>query len=856
MIQSFLIIILIFAPIARGAVRIWAFGPIQILILFILIRWLFNRHSSEGIEIKRTSLDKPILLFLGISIIAILNSRYIYGSIMEFIRLMTLAAVFFIVVNFVDTREKIKRIINIMLATGTGIALFGILQYLGVIDNSWWGNARFLSGTYVNHNHFAGLMELVIPLSIGMVLSERGIGKKSVYIYSFLVLSTAFLLSMSRGGWFSLSIAMFFMAVVVFKKGRARFTLFIAGLLLIVLGAVALNIVDPGLLWRRISSYRELDFAGRLGIWKGTLGIIRHNWFLGTGPGSFIYNFPRYRPAGLNMFVNSAHNDYLQVASEIGIFGLGVMVYIIINIIRKGLRTHRLAASPFKSWLSLSLTVGVLSMALHGLGDFNFYIPANAILFMVFSGLIFNISSKREKPGPTLLVLKPDNKIYKAARPLIFAVLIMPIVIIGDSLAAEIYSTISDKYVLRGDLQRAGFLAILASRINPFNYTYPYKLAEIYTKKAINKRPNRGNYLKKSEERYKAAIRLNPMDGWSWIGLGDTERKLFEGSFMKYGLLESAESAYRKALELDPLNSYYLKRFAGFLLSLGDTDLSSALYKKAGFVMSNSKTLSSMAASVVDGAAYKKMADLAFYGQDIRKALIFYKMAEALGEQKQDVRLGLLRCYLRMSRIKDAMGIYRKIRPSRRNRSVLFASLGDYYLARGEIAIAKKFAGESLNADPQNPEAYYLKYKISERSGAGAYPIKEISRILDFNKVPLSIDFNPDGFKIGLKVKKDMYREGKLKFDLILPGGVYELSVRARGKEARHVWPHMILRFNDQKTMEAYVDNADWKEYRGIIVVGYPLNRLAIIYDNDYYDAKMGQDRNLYIDGVTLRSLY
>ena len=255
---------------------------------------------------------------------------------MEFIRLMTLAAVFFIVVNFVDTREKIKRIINIMLAAGTGIALFGILQYLGVIDNSWWGNARFLSATYVNHNHFAGLMELTIPLSIGMVLSERGIGKKSVYIYSFLVLSTAFLLSMSRGGWFSLSIAMFFMAVVVFKKGRARFTLFIAGLLLIVLGAVALNIVDPGLLWRRISSYRELDLAGRLGIWKGTLGIIRHNWFLGTGPGSFIYNFPRYRPAGLNMFVNSAHNDYLQVASEIGIFGLGVMVYVIINIIEKG----------------------------------------------------------------------------------------------------------------------------------------------------------------------------------------------------------------------------------------------------------------------------------------------------------------------------------------------------------------------------------------------------------------------------------------------------------------------------------------------------------------------------------------
>ena len=211
---------------------------------------------------------------------------------------------------------------------------------------------------------------------------KKDIGKKALYIYSFLALSSALLLSMSRGAWFSITIAMIFMFIMICRKKKGFFIslLFLAFLTVAVI--FIFNAIDLSALSRRISSYKELDFSGRIEIWKGTLQIIKHNWLLGTGIGTFIYNFPAYRAPGLNMFVNFSHNDYLQIASEAGIFSLMPAVFMIFMIIRKGIITHNIASTSFRKWIPLALVTGILSLAIHGLGDFNFYIPANALLFV------------------------------------------------------------------------------------------------------------------------------------------------------------------------------------------------------------------------------------------------------------------------------------------------------------------------------------------------------------------------------------------------------------------------------------------------------------------------------------------
>lgn len=841
MIQGVLILILIFAPIARGAARVWAFGPIQLLVLLLGLFCIFRMFSEREIKIKRTPLDIPILSFFFVFIIASFNSGYIYATLTEFIRLASLAAVFYIVVNFINKENEIKRLLDVALMVSTGIALFGILQYLGALDRSWWDSPRFLSATYINHNHFAGLMELSIPLCLGMILSEKETGKKMMYVYSFLVLSIAFLLSLSRGGWLSLTVAMIFMFAAIFKKGKTRVAFFIVILLLITLGLFIFNTGYVDLLFKRISSYGELDLSGRALIWKGTIGIIKDNWLLGTGPGSFIYNFPRYRVASLNRFVNFAHNDYLQVSSEMGVFGLALMVIIIGLIITKGLKTYNVAKMSFKRWTSLSLSTAVLSLSLHGLGDFNFYIPANAILFTVFSALIFNISSRREKERPPL-ILKP-NPVFKV---FISLGVITLLIFIATSLAAEICITKAERALSKNELERAEGMARSATRLCPFNHMYTYTLAGIYHKKAD---------IREAEKGYKEAVQLNPLDAWSWIGLADTYSEILKLSPIDEGISESAVSAYTKALDLDPLNSYYLKKFAEFLLNTGDARLSSQMYKKASYVMSSCEVPLVLIERFTDGEYYLDAAGLALSSQDYNRALVFYKMAEEFLKSKGPAQLGQLRCHMKMSSMPEAFNKFREMESSGKTGSVLFAALSDYYLRKGAVATAKRFSEKSILSDPENPEGYQMRYKLAKRLNAGVHLSKEISDILAFNDIPVALDLKGRDFELEFKVEKGLHSEGALNVNLILPAGIYEFNVKARGKAALDIWPHMEVRFNDKRSMDSYVDSESWDLYPGIIVAEHPVNRFDIVYDNDYYDEENMEDRNLYVDSIRLRVL-
>ncbi|MFC1620941.1 O-antigen ligase family protein [Candidatus Omnitrophota bacterium] len=836
MIKLFLILILILAPIARGGTRIWAFAPIQIFTLAALLYSVFKMSVNREIRIKRTPLDIPIVLFLLIFIASWFNSSYAHASIMEFIKLFTLASIFYLTVNFVNTKEDIKKVLNSVLIAATAIALFGILQYIGAIGRSWWAKETFLSATYVNHNHFAGLLELTIPLSIGMFLSEKTFGKKSLYLYSILILCSAFLLSMSRGGWLSLSIAMFFMIMCISMSGRLRFTkktgiaiLF----LIIVVGVFAIKAADKNLLADRVSSYGDLDFSGRLGIWKGSLSMIKDNWLLGTGPGTFIYSFPKYRLAGMNMLVNYAHNDYLHVLSDLGIFALAIMAFIIFTILKKAVKTYRVAKSSFKMWISLALGTGILSIAIHGIGDFNFYIPANAILFTVFSAFVFNLSSRKEKEAEPLVIK------YGVALRLVLTALVALIIFISGSLAADMCRIGSQKALSNNRSEQAEKMMFLATKIYPLNHKYYYELAKIYDRNADTKR---------SEGSYKRSVALNPLDAWSWIGLADNYYRRHRVSVSSGDAIGLADLAYRKALELDPLNSYYIKKFAKFLIETGETKLSSNLYKKASYAESKSETLSKNPAMFADGESYQEKADLSFFAQDINKALVFYEMAEHLLEDSDKAKLGQVRCYLKMSLPREAFDKFKELTRAAGYKSVLFASLGDYYLRKGFKRTARRFSERSIALDPKNPEGYQLRYKVLEQ-------FNDVSTILDFNNTPALLELESNRLEIVFDLKKTFASSGCLRLNMVLPAGIYEYTVRARGMQALDIWPHMAVRVNGKSSIDTHVDDIYWQDYAGILVVDYPVNRFEIVFDNDYYDEATAQDRNLYVQSVILKKL-
>ncbi|MFA4981315.1 MAG: O-antigen ligase family protein [Candidatus Omnitrophota bacterium] len=399
--------ILIFSPIARGAsVRLWAMTPILLVELIIIFLWLFKvvnvspnpakpKLTTYNLRLTTNSIDLPILLLTVLAAISFVFSIYKHDSFYALLRLLGYIGVYYVIINEFDG-QMVKRLIYLIISMGGCLSLYGLFQYFGTLPHSWWIPQDFLASTYVNHNHFAGYLELAMPVAIAELFNQMSRLKGDVRVAKdhrvFLVtalifMASAFILAQSRGAWLSMGVSLIVMMLVI----RKRRTINIKSILIFIL--VLMIIFSFVYLGREtISDRLKLAYAPygadlfdgtRLKIWKGSVDMIIHNPAIGTGIGTFIWGFPRFRPEGLVALANAAHNDYLQMAAEMGLLAPFLMLWIFVVIIKTGFTKE-----ARNSLRSVGCAAGVLSLALHGLIDFNFHIPANMLLFTVYAAII------------------------------------------------------------------------------------------------------------------------------------------------------------------------------------------------------------------------------------------------------------------------------------------------------------------------------------------------------------------------------------------------------------------------------------------------------------------------------------
>ena len=133
---------------------------------------------------------------------------------------------FYLVLNNFGRRSGIY-LASLIISIATGMSLLGLGQYFLGLNHSWWIPERFLASTYVNHNHFAGYLEIAIPLCIAMILGlkrekfsnpSKQFSSKFGLVAALIIMFTALIFSQSRGGWISLVVALFVMNIVLIRK--------------------------------------------------------------------------------------------------------------------------------------------------------------------------------------------------------------------------------------------------------------------------------------------------------------------------------------------------------------------------------------------------------------------------------------------------------------------------------------------------------------------------------------------------------------------------------------------------------------------------------------------------------------
>jgi O-antigen ligase len=279
------------------------------------------------------------------------------------------------------------------------------LMGLAVMEAAWafaqsTAGSEQAIGSYANRNHFAGLLEMVMPLAAvygigvltrgrhrGMLTGSNAVkGCSSVAIA--LALFVAILFSLSKGGFFAALGSLVVMGVLAAEgrvSGWKRWALTAA---LLIACAVTLVFLTPAALVERFAGLASDDVTeGRLPIWQDTLRLIAAYPLTGIGMGNFYPGLLRYQTAGLGLAWTAAHNDYLQFLSELGVVGFAFPAVAVGGAFVLAARASIAGATREAREMGLACAGGLAAFLIHSVSDFNAYVLSNAMVLAWIAGL-------------------------------------------------------------------------------------------------------------------------------------------------------------------------------------------------------------------------------------------------------------------------------------------------------------------------------------------------------------------------------------------------------------------------------------------------------------------------------------
>lgn len=284
------------------------------------------------------------------------------------------------------------------------------------------------SGTFINPNHFAGLLAMAVPVAVVLALPHRrregpvgltalqalilaisssSFPKRVILVFASLVLGVGLAASLSRGGLLAagIGVCIAMAGVVRLTPERRRALAVVALLALGMAGLASYGMEDVIRRFGRLASDPDLDAGapGRLAFVRDTLRMTWDHLALGVGAGAWRVVYPTYRsepPAGL---VEFAHCDLVQVFAELGLVGGSALL---IGVGRAWWTSWRavLTQEPERARLACAALAGVAAIAAHSAVDFNLRIPANALWASSLLGLAVGLTGTRPPAVPAPLV--------------------------------------------------------------------------------------------------------------------------------------------------------------------------------------------------------------------------------------------------------------------------------------------------------------------------------------------------------------------------------------------------------------------------------------------------------------------
>jgi O-antigen ligase len=394
------------APWAFGAVQPWGWGALVVLSVLALVLWAAGCAHGGALRVAWSPFYWPFLAFLAIACVQLFA-----GLTTD--RIATREAVLKLVTNFVffflagqllcpqpTNRRPLRRWGVMVSLLAAGLSVLALAQIMtssrGLIY--WTVKTTYGPyGPYVSYNDYCGIMEMLIPVSVGYILSQSASKLSRMILWLAVGVDLASIwISGSRGGTAVTLVEAVIFGFIILRHWRQaawrRMLPLIAGLILAC--AAVFTFVGTGSVTNRGWSIFQTDksFEVKLGdrFWvaKDTLRMAEKNPWRGVGVGCFEYVFPAYISQPTDLHWTHAHDDFVEALAETGFPGGFVVIWGVVVFFWLAFRNFSKTLRTDWGWIRLGAVVGSLGLCIHSLVDFNLRIPANAAWFVVCLAIV------------------------------------------------------------------------------------------------------------------------------------------------------------------------------------------------------------------------------------------------------------------------------------------------------------------------------------------------------------------------------------------------------------------------------------------------------------------------------------
>lgn len=680
---------------------------IRIIIIAILSVWAIKIMLKQPHKFIRTPLDYGVLSYLLVCTVAAITSVHPLTSIMGFYgryeglsTLYVYGLLFFITTNFINSKDKIMRVMYTVIIAGACMAVYSIIQRMGMDPYAWGGVVTWqrVIGTIGQPNFLAAYVDMAFIIGLALLLNMKDIRWNGKFDWSFaydiaaraalilglFLLYIAVLYTQSRGGFLGLfgGVFLFFTYAkrdMTINKWKELLILFF--LVMIITFITSLNpSTSP---FGRVSSEatKTVEMSenenpaisynatlSRFETWKSAYRMIADRPFFGIGQEVMKMVFPRYETdkfrfyEGFHVKQDRCHNEVCDMAVTRGVIALFIYVWIIGMFFYLGHRTIKGGYDPELKLFTAGFMGGSAAYLIQN--QFSFGVVAITTLFWIMMGMTTSINVNEGQPENAKKADISD----------------MPWILLVILLSVAFYLSYLSTIQFRADMH--------------------YKTATFLS-----------DYRKFDSAviEYEKSLKISPYEGGTWTRYGiamlNSAQQMQD---IKY--IDRSLDIFKDAEKVDPYSAdnFYIAGRAYFALSYSD----SSLLDKAIECEENAIKIDPRYAE-----AYQLIGSVDEKRGKNGDAAQMYEKAVEINPQLPEAISALSNVYLKMGESNKVIDIFNGFLEKYPNNPVFQENLAAIYVKKGNNMRAKMIYEQMIAANPQNVDALVNFGIMSAKTG-------------------------------------------------------------------------------------------------------------------------------------------